>query len=148
MLKYSIDNNTWTEWKTAQNMNLVISAIVGTRNEDYLLFIAPANYDADNIIIYNVRNHTFKESMIKIPCSKKFDAAIVSDEDKEDTLVHGYIREVYKQSGFRNIQKLPHYLIKLIVSWVCFEMLHIIFDKELHYVNLKHFIIDVDKITN
>ena len=64
---------------------------------------------------------------------------------ENEMLVIGWIRCLFKEGEFKNIQFLPMYLMKLICSWYSQEEVHWMGGG---YKNNEHFVINVRHILN
>ena len=144
--EFSILNNKWTHWEKKIE-SIFCAAIVATKGEQYLFFIGGLNSNSntgwfggctDRILMYDVRNDDFKQISIKCPVESQFAAAITRDDARDELLTFGFINHCYTSSQFRNVQLLPHYLIRLITNWICHENIHLI------STDGDHWFIDID----
>ena len=138
-------NNKWNIFKDTQDKELFNSSIIATKNENYLIFVSGGNFNS--IFVYDVRKDVMIKSDIKKPTNDFSCVIITRNDDRDNLLTFGFVGECYKKREYKNIQKLPFYLIKMIDSWVCFETVHLLIDS--HGVRCEprtHWTIDVDKI--
>ena len=148
-------DNKWSDLNI-QNCDLLYqSCILSTLNQDYLLFIGGTTDIEfkihDNIFVYHIKNKKLMKSDIKIPYKGCPVGAITTNDDRDELLTFGFVRNCYKIFSLSdNVQPLPFYLIKFIQKWVCYENLHLIFvSKKLHgYKPTTHWMIGVDIIIN
>eukprot|EP01084_Bolivina_argentea_P062215 113749_1 len=130
---------------------------VVTRCNNYVIIFAgtkpslgpyvPIAESSGNIYILNtnIDNIKIKQSNIKCPMvgtsSARICSAInITDESKDNLLVQGFLKNIWKRSEFSNLLTLPKYLDKIIEKFHSIEIVHVI-DR-----NGNHWNINMDEI--
>ena len=131
----------WTEWNVSIPKN-DYSSISLTNDQRYMIIFCGFVQRASKIFIYSLEESKLMKSKI-IPPSYIFYSASIAIRNKlsEEFLVFGYVNQLFKLSNFKNVQKLPIYLIKFITNWISMECIHYINSRE-----LKHWKISIDAI--
>ena len=155
-------DNRWDTLLIPIPNDLFATNIIQTTKGDYLLYIGGFNMDTqqrhNSICFWDTKRKKLNKSKINLPPSLTLElstflldepilkglvmpAIITRNKINDILLIDGFVRECYKHESFKNLTKLPIYMIDYILKWMCFETLHIIF-------RTRHWTIDVDKILN
>ena len=140
-------NNVWKSIEIIKNKHPDI--VMVTTTQDFMIFMQFRDcymHMRQKIFVYNLKNKIMHESKIKSAMFYDAKGIITRNNEGDEILTFGFINRCYKGNDFKEIQKLPFYLIKFVSKWVCFETAHFIEFKG----NGKHthWEIDVDKIIN
>ena len=148
-------NNKWNDWKIENNQYIAGSRILATSREDYLIFMNGVDLTSSNrhdlIFVYDVGKGKLIKSDIELPKDsgkRRISCGVTRNNDKENLVTFGFINKCFGGNEYQNIQRLPFYLIKFIETWVCYETMHVIInrDSDFNPKERKHWIIDMDKI--
>ena len=143
--EFSLSNNKWRKWEMTVPAHLPLSAVVTTKNEQFIIFLGGYNYKVnectDIISIYDHQTNKFRESIIKCPKKEQFEAITVNNPKNDSLVTCGFINECFRSSTFKHIQPMPHYLVQLISNKVSFEYIHIV-----QANNGNHWMLNVDDI--
>eukprot|EP01084_Bolivina_argentea_P251776 422425_1 len=150
MEEFSLCNNSWNRLNIYIPSNFTTHLFyynaVTTKNVDYCFIFGGYDLDSgsygDNISILEVKTMKFRNCNIKCPKEGTFHAVMVNNEYSDKLLSCGFINQCFNSSEFNNIQVLPHYLIKLIRTFVCTEFIHLLIEDE----DGSHWKINVDDI--
>ena len=147
------DDNKWYNTGIENCDNLYGSKIVETTTRDYWIFIGGRDFGSTSvrslIHVYDIKNKKMNRSNITLPSiintsnipENSIQAIITRNESKENMLLHGFIKQCYKNVSFKNMTKLPLFMIDNILKFCCFERFDLVC---LH----SHWTIDVDEIIN
>lgn len=141
-------NSNFQQWTTPIiELPLKMSkfAYTATKNQQYIVLLGGCHrsVETDNIYIINLyqKDPNPIKSQMKCPTiSKFFHAITMTTEQKDEMVVCGYIRNVWKTDGIlitKLISFLPFYLIQYISRWYSNEYLHLFetnMDPALHWV--------------
>ena len=156
--EYSLVNNKWIKWNIRSPAKSLTGSAVLTKDERYVIIFSnqtdrsrhtnyiPLTYVTNAIFIYDFRMRKFMKSKIELPTEVGIsyrNSLSITTRNKfaEELLVFGFVNRVYKLNRFKNVQKLPVYLIKFIGKWISIEYVHFISE-----VSRKHWRICVDAI--
>ena len=53
------------------------------------------------------------------------DAVIVSNKERDEVLVFGFIRHCWTSRKFEHLQAMPVYMMQMVAMWYCHEMVHV-----------------------
>lgn len=133
--EYSLDSKLWKRWNNTYNklpLHLFFSSCCYTLNEKYILIIGGSNNRTgkpwtNNITIYNLETNQFKLSHIKAPSNNPLHCIILSDTEKDEILVNGYVNsKILSYDKRKMIQRCPQYLLQMIANWVCMDILYVL----------------------
>ena len=144
-------DNEWSDLNIKDCDGLHQSCILSTFHEDYLLIIGGVTditfWIHANIFVYNIKNKKLMKSDIRSPFIGYPFGAITKNDENDELLTFGFIRNCYKIfSLFNDVQIMPFYLMKFIQKWVCNEKLHLMLSKEYDNKIKTHWMINVDRI--
>eukprot|EP01084_Bolivina_argentea_P310623 537545_1 len=139
--EFSLENDEWHQWnvKLPTHLSISVAAIFASTDEKYIFFlgadcsgaedthrIADGYTYSDKISVFDVEKAVLRDCSIKCPYKGLFGGLIVNNEEDDDLLVFGYVKELYGSGCFNDVQQMPHYLIQLIRNYVCNEFIHLI----------------------
>eukprot|EP01084_Bolivina_argentea_P310624 537546_1 len=137
--EFSLENDEWHQWnvKLPTHIPIWCAAILVSTDEKYIFFLGGDLDDTvgtavltemycDTISVFDFQNEILRDCSIKCPCKGAFGSLVVNNEEDDDLLVFGYVKELYGSGCFNDVQQMPHYLIQLIRNYVCNEFIHLI----------------------
>merc|ERR1712130_67608 len=74
--------------------------------------------------VYDVNKKIMRKSAIECPTSVH--VISMKNEKLDELMVFGFVNRCFASSEFQNIQRLPHYLIRLIAEWISNEWIYLI----------------------
>ena len=107
------------------------SPCIATRDEKCIIFFESTNGESNEIMIFNRNQQKLLQCKIKCPMTASFNATLIYGDHRDEVLTFGFIKGCFRSSQFKNMRKLPHYLIKLIGKWMEIAYVHLI----CHYPN-------------
>lgn len=123
--EYSLVHEEWQKVNgivgISSEMNFDEAVVVAEKREDFI-FIFQRN--CDEIILYDVQNKRMKVSRIKCPEKDVYHVMIVMYDDKMVTF--GFINECYRNKEYEMMQKLPCYLMDIVVKYVNNDILYLL----------------------
>ena len=117
-IKFSLENIDCLPTDT-ENKIIIAGGYKTSTNSNNALFKIPS----DKIWIYNVTNNTLKESCVVLPYPGPC-KILKTGSFKDELLLFGWIKKIFKQKKFEQIKFPPTYLIKLILLWYNVTMMH------------------------
>ena len=80
-----------------------------------------------------------KELKLRRPLEKRYYGAVMMNNDalRGEILTFGFVKSVFKKKEFKNVQRLPVYLIQMIGKWYCGECVYLINDEREGLVIMK-----------
>ena len=154
--KFSLPTNQWIIDPKLKNFDIFCrrQSSVITTHGDYVLFIGDTlttretleyRQASDCILVYHIETGSFRISGIKLPRKCMLYPAMTRDVERDQLLVFGYIKQCYRDQSMLGVESMPVYLIEILTTFVCFEMLNVIgYNPERD--NNNHWIMDVDII--
>lgn len=137
--EYSLSSKKWRIWEYPQYDESVHShtTVVCTSNGRYFITLGGEQccdsnskevVSANSIIVYDLENHTVKPRVSAARCPEKanFHALSMADEQFDELLTFGFVRDEYGKDEMRGIQVLPHYMIQMMGKWVETEWIYLI----------------------
>ena len=140
--EYDTITNTWCVLDCKIPAALSSFGCASTFNGQYVVLFGgyDGSWDKDDILIYSVRDNTFRDSRIKCPKIGHYQALAVNDRKQDEIITFGYIRNKWREYEINDNPFPPHYLIKIICAYFWNEWIHL-FDN-----SGDHFKIDVLKL--
>ena len=123
---------------------------IKTRDEQFVIILGGKTTFilgkfVDDIYVLNVKLMIITKSKIKCPEKGEYHGVCVYDEEYENKLTFGFIRDCWKGLEFGDVMYPPFYLCKFIQQWFVKETLHL-FAKKSTLNQRNHFNIDLDNI--
>eukprot|EP01084_Bolivina_argentea_P035969 66577_1 len=81
---------------------------------------------SDSIYVYSMKHKTVKLSEMKCPSKSVFKCVTVNDNNKDEKLIYGYLRNQWIICDINEQYFPPHYLIKLIHSYYLNEFVYLL----------------------
>ena len=153
--RYCLKQEKWKKMKKLSSFSLEFVVCALSANEKFVI-IAGGDIVSTDDMIHGEYNHTIfvldisddnnyklKECTIKLP--KKYEhpqIALMGGDSDDESLIIGWIKELFKTKEFKDLSLPPMYIMKMIGLWYNQEGLHWIQDGDdynNHYViTLKH----------
>lgn len=82
----------------------------------------------DMIMVFDLNDETLKPkcSSLRCPTKGRFNALTMTDKKKEEITTFGFVRRCFANEELEGVQRLPLYIIQLIVKWVEMEYVHLL----------------------
>eukprot|EP01084_Bolivina_argentea_P267712 454526_1 len=149
-IKSDIYTSKWTQLKQKIPHSFVqrYFGCILSRNDEYIVMMGgqdETDEQTDQIFVLHTDSMIFKQSRINCPKKGVFQAINMNCIENEDLLCFGYIQSVWKLNEFKDVKKLPCYLIQTISNFFSFEMVYLLdYEYELEHGN--HWKINIDHI--
>ena len=132
-------------WKPLRKINLSTSEVSAalSSNEDYMLIVS-----GNKIFVLDIRiedDYKLRECQIKAPFTRKCQILSMGGM-KDELLVIGWTKRVYKDSKFTNLRLPAMYLMKLMTSYYNQEKIHFKFSSDFFNYGENHFAIKLRQI--
>ncbi len=140
----------WKQLNLNMPKPLQFFGAIATQNERYIILFGGERRSklqskiftsCDSIWIYDTLTKVWNKSKVRCPIKSKFEAINMHDNQRDELSTMGYVNHCFKKSKMATVQRLPHYLIKVIESYNCQEQIYL-----LETFTGKHWKINIDSI--
>ena len=105
--EFNLSSQKWSKLDTQLPEKLYDFGFVKTTSEDFIILLGGVGIAPYDVIrIYDVRQSIFVQSKIKTPTKGNCKAVLMSNPDKDKTIIIGFIRDCYKRDDFNQVQTL------------------------------------------
>ena len=132
VLEYNISNNEWRTLQTKSGIprEMYKFGCVSVLNNQYVLLFGGGQMYLEieryrDIYIYSISKQTFTKSTIKCPKRDTYCAVNVSNHDRDQSIVFGFVRRQWKDSQIAQQLFPPEYLLRLMHSFYLNEFVHV-----------------------
>ena len=153
--EFSLNTQKWNRLDSLEAIPEIhyCTHMLPTFDDEYVIVMGGYSDDKDefrdDIFIIDTKKYERKKCSIKIPYQGRFHAMMMRNCARDDLLAFGYINKCFKSKELKDIQRLPHYLVKFIGNWFVMEFIHLfgIKDQKRFIQNeYNHWMINVDKL--
>ena len=125
---WDIINDKWSILKGLEIVNSsgysrYRAGVIMTRDEKYAIIFGGQR--CDMIDIFDINKRVVYQSNIKCPQEREYRAMLTDNVEKNNVIIHGYLKNVWKNKEFNNLDQLPLELIILITTFYANEYVHL-----------------------
>ena len=134
-MSYDITEKKWQQIGTdslSVDFNYYPGILVTSDERYFVIFCTYEEFTeetASTIEIFDLEDHTVRTSKIKLPSDdrmREMHVFLTKDDDRSYMIIIGYLKQIWKDKKFRDMQQVPSELIAMIVKFYDTDIVHLI----------------------
>ena len=149
--RFLLKSEKWEKLHDGNTFGLRSTSCVLTAREDYVIITGDVSYKGHVMYVLDMRDEEefkVRECAIKTPEFPCYgmDVCRVGGSVKNELLINGWIKELFKDMKFNDLSLPPMYIIQLIEKWYDQEEIHLVKNGESFQVPKDHYCIKLRHI--